>query len=255
MLKRRIIPFLSFNGFALVKTKRFRSPRMVGNPTQAARVYNARGVDELILCDILASKQGRVPPIMMLKEILKECFMPVGVGGGINTIQQISDLLSVGADKVIIKSLALSNPDVLEESVRIFGSQCICVAIDVKQINLKYCIYHEGAHQITLDDFIKRMEDAGVGEYMITSTEHDGVMAGFDLELAKQARVLTRKPIIFSGGAGTPHHFVDLFKMAEVDAVAAASIFHFTQYTPLDIKKELNKHGVPVRLPADTDRR
>jgi cyclase len=223
---------------------------MVGNPIQAARVYNSRGVDELIFCDIFATKQERPPPIQMLKEILKECFMPVGVGGGIQNIQQISDLLSVGADKVVLKSLALRNPAVVRESVQTFGAQCICVAVDVMRTEGRYYIHNDAGIEITLHDFLKRMSDVGVGEYMVTSTGHDGMMSGFDLELARDVRTLTSQPVIFSGGAGTPEDFANLFSAAEVDAAAAASIFHFTQYTPLDIKKEVYKRGVPVRMPG-----
>mgnify|MGYP001397649905 CR=1 FL=1 len=130
MLKLRIIPILSFNGFALVKTKQFSTARMVGNPIQAARVYNARGVDELVLIDIMASEQNRTLPIEIVKEVLKVCYMPVAVGGGVRSIEQISELLKIGADKIVIKSAAIINPKFIEEAVNIFGSQCICIAVD-----------------------------------------------------------------------------------------------------------------------------
>lgn len=224
---------------------------MVGNPTQAARVYNSRGVDELIFCDIFASKQGRPPPTEILKEILKECFMPVGVGGGIGSVAQISELLAVGADKVVVKSLALTDPAVVREAVQTFGAQCICVAVDVVRRDGRYLIHNDIGAEIALAEFLARMDEIGVGEYMVTSVEYDGGMDGFDNQLARDVRGLTEKPIIFSGGAGSPAHFSRLFSSAEVDAAAAASIFHFTQYTPLDIKREVNKIGIPVRLPSD----
>jgi imidazole glycerol-phosphate synthase subunit HisF len=248
MLKLRIIPILSFNGFALVKTKGFQNPRMLGNPTQSARVYNARGVDELIFCDIYATKQNRTPPISMLKEILKECFMPVGVGGGIQTLEQISELLSVGADKVVIKASAIRNPQFINEAVRIFGAQCICVAVDVKRIDEKYVLFDIDNSQLPIEDFFNRMNDMGAGEYMVTSVLRDGTMSGFDFELAQLSRSLTNQPIIMAGGAGTPQHFVDLFTQAPIEAAAAASIFHFTQFTPLDIKTALALSNFPVRM-------
>jgi cyclase len=248
MLKLRIIPILSFNGFALVKTKGFQNPRMVGNPTQSARVYNSRGVDELIFCDIFASKQNRQPPISMLREILKECFMPVGVGGGIQTLEQISELLNVGADKVIIKSSAIRNPQLINDAVKVFGAQCICIAVDVEKIDGKYVLFDIDNSRLPIERFFTQMNDMGAGEYMVTSVLRDGTMSGFDCELALLAHSLTSQPIIMSGGAGIPQHFVELFNQAPVAAAAAASIFHFTQFTPLDIKNALHQSNFPVRM-------
>lgn len=247
MLKLRIIPILSFNGFALVKTKNFLNPRMVGNPTQSARVYNSRGVDELIFCDIFASRQNRPPPIPMLREILKECFMPVGVGGGIQTLEQISDLLNVGADKVVIKSSAIRKPSFVSEAVRIFGAQCICIAVDVIKTEQGYLIFDLDNSNRSLADFMQQMNDQGAGEYMVTAVHRDGTMEGFDGNLAREVLALTKQPVIMAGGAGKPADYVDLFTEAPVDAAAAASIFHFTQYTPLDIKLALAERGFQVR--------
>jgi cyclase len=247
MLKLRIIPILSFNGFALVKTKQFQHPRMVGNPTQSARVYNSRGVDELIFCDIFATRQNRPPPIPMLREILKECFMPVGVGGGIQTIEQISELLNVGADKVVIKSSAIRKTQLVSEAVRIFGAQCICVAVDIVNTANGYTVYDLDNSGITLAEFMRRMNDQGAGEFMVTAVERDGTMSGFDYELARAVHSMTKQPIIMAGGAGKPADYIELFSNAKVEAAAAASIFHFTQYTPLDIKITLAEHGFPVR--------
>jgi len=133
MLKTRIIPILTFNGFALVKTKQFDNPRMVGNPVQAARVYNSRGVDELMFIDIFATKQNRKINLKIVKDVIKECFMPVGIGGGVNTLDDINDLLHVGADKVIIKQVAFSNPNFITAAANFFGSQCISISVDVKK--------------------------------------------------------------------------------------------------------------------------
>ena len=249
MLKKRIIPILSFNGFALVKTKKFMNPRMVGNPIQSARVYNSRGVDELIFCDIFATIQNRQPATIMLREILKECFMPVGIGGGISTLEHISELLTVGADKVVIKTAAIRNPNFIGDAVKIFGAQCICIAVDVTEIDGAYHVYDLGSPPLGLDDFIKQMNDQGVGEYMVTAVQNDGTMLGFDLVLGEYARRLTTQPVIIAGGAGEPKHFVDLFSQVSVEAAAAASIFHYTQFTPLDIKEALNHNNIPVRFP------
>jgi cyclase len=135
MLKIRIIPVLNFNGFALVKTKQFKNPRMVGNPVQSARIYNSRGVDELIFTDIFATRQDRNLNLKVVKDVIKECFMPIGIGGGIKTIDDINDLLQIGADKVIIKTIALKNSKFIQEASNFFGSQCISVSVDVIKKN------------------------------------------------------------------------------------------------------------------------
>ena len=248
MLKLRIIPVLTFNGLALVKTRKFGTARMVGNPIQSARVYNSRGVDELVLLDIKATEQNRSLSLEIVKDVLKECYMPVAVGGGIKTIAQISELLKIGADKVVIKSAALSDPAFIKSAVDTFGAQCICIAVDVKRENETYLISHSGNNQILAADFISRMNDLNVGELMVTAVARDGEMSGYDLELAKFVRPLTNLPIIVSGGAGKPEDFLNLFQAADVQAAAAASIFHFTQYTPQDIKMLLDQNGLPVRF-------
>ena len=139
MLKTRIIPILTFNGFALVKTKQFNNPRMVGNPVQAARVYNSRGVDELMFIDIFATKQNRKINLKIVKDVIKECFMPVGIGGGITTLEDINDLLQIGADKVVIKNVFFSNPEFIISAANFFGSQCISISIDViKKMNILF---------------------------------------------------------------------------------------------------------------------
>lgn len=249
MLKLRIIPILTFNGFALVKTKQFGNPRMVGNPVQTARVYNARGVDELVFLDIFASTQQRKLNLKLIGDVIKECFMPVAIGGGINTLEDINDLLQIGADKVVIKAKALSDALFIKEAVRFFGSQCISIAIDATPSEGKYFIKQNGTkEQISVEDFIDQMEDCDVGEYILNATHHDGMMNGFDLDLINLVSGLTNKPIVAVGGAGDPAHFVTLFTNTTVEAVGSASIYHFTQYTPLDVKLELKKNGFPVRL-------
>lgn len=249
MLKVRIIPILTFNGLALVKTKQFANPRMVGNPIQAARVYNSRGVDELIFVDITATQQKRKINLKVVEQIIAECFMPVGLGGGISTPEEINALLRIGADKVVIKTEAIRNPDFIREAVRIFGSQCISIAADAKRSDRGYLIHNLTGREIFLSDFIRQMEDLGAGELLITSVDNDGLMQGFDISLVKEACTLSRLPIVASGGAGHPDHFCQLFSDTTVEAAGAASIYHFTQFTPTDIKKEVAaKTGRPVRL-------
>jgi imidazole glycerol-phosphate synthase subunit HisF len=248
MLKVRVIPILTFNGFGLVKTKRFGNPRMVGNPVQAARVYNSRGVDELVFIDIYATSQERKLNLSITKDIIKECYMPVGIGGGIDSIDDINALLRIGADKVIVKTQALTNPEFIKEAAHFFGSQCITIAVDAKKTDNGYKIHNEVGIDISIEDFIKNMSDLGAGELVVTSVDNDGMMHGFDIELVREVEKLTTLPIIAVGGAGNMEHFKELFTATKIEAVGSASIFHFTQYTPLDIKKELAAIGKPVRL-------
>lgn len=249
MLKKRVIPVLTFNGFALVKTKQFGNPRMVGNPMQTARVYNSRNVDELIFVDIFATKQKRKLNLGVVKQVINECFMPVTIGGGIDSIDDINNLLQIGADKVVLKSVALYNPDFIREAVKVFGSQCIVVSVDVYKEEGQLKIY-EGVddHRRDAIDFIKKVEDFGAGELFINDVLNDGMMNGFDVDLFTDISVNTSLPIIASGGGGTPDHFPELLANPNITGVAAASIFHFTQYTPFDIKFAINKNGYPVRL-------
>lgn len=248
MLKTRIIPILTFNGFALVKTKQFSNPRMVGNPVQAARVYNNRRVDELVFIDIFATKQKRKINLNVVKEVIKECFMPVGIGGGIESLDDINDLLKIGADKVIIKNMALIKPDFISESSKFFGSQCITISIDVIKRNNLFLIQNDYDFEIDLFDFLKKMEDLGAGEFILNSVDHDGMMNGFDLTLINEVEKIIKLPLVCVGGGGNLNHYSELFSETNCDSVGSSSIFHFTQFTPLDIKKTLFSIGKPVRL-------
>lgn len=247
MLKNRIIPVLTFNGMSLVKTKKFKNPRTIGNPVQSARVYNSRQVDELVFIDILATTQNRKINLSLVSEVIRECFMPVSIGGGIKSIDDINDLLKIGADKVIIKSQALLNTLFIEKAIMFFGSQCICIAIDTYLNNGVYKIHNTLGLDINLEEFLIEMDSMNVGEFLITNIENDGVMEGFDLNLINKVSKLTNIPIVVSGGGGNLKHYSELFLNTEVNAVASSSIFHFTQYTPLDIKNELKKFNLPVR--------
>lgn len=250
MLKVRIIPILTFNGFGLVKTKLFSNPRMVGNPVQAARVYNSRGVDELVFLDIFASEQKRKINLKLVGEVIKECYMPVAIGGGIESIEDISNLLKIGADKVVIKTKSLTDIAFIKQAVAFFGSQCIAIAVDAIKKDSGYAIFNKLGLEISLDDFIRQMEDCEVGEFVLTSVDNDGLMNGFDIDLVDHVMTTTTIPVIAVGGGGEMKHYSELFTKTKVEAVGSASIFHFTQYTPMDIKKELLAHHVPVRIYA-----
>jgi cyclase len=248
MLKTRIIPILTFNGFALVKTKRFNNPRMVGNPVQAARVYNSRGVDELIFIDIFATKQNRKINLKIVRDVIKECFMPVGIGGGITSLEDINDLLQIGADKVILKNVFFSNPGFITTAANFFGSQCISISVDVIKNNNEYFIFNDYNKIYKMIDYIKKVQDFGVGEIILNNVDADGMMNGFDLDLYNIVSQVVKVPIVFVGGGGNLNHYEELFSKTTCNAVGSASIFHFTQYTPLDIKNKLRSIGKPVRI-------
>jgi cyclase len=248
MLKIRIIPILTFNGFGLVKTKKFSNPRMVGNAVQSARVYNSRGVDELIFLDIFASSNKRKLNLKLVADVIKECYMPVGIGGAIESIKDINDLLKIGADKVIIKSKALLDEKFIQDAVSFFGSQCICIAIDAYLTSEGYKIFNTLNIDIKLEEFVEKMISLNVGEFVVMSVDNDGMMNGFDIELINKVNKLTNIPCIAAGGGGKIEHYNELFSKTNVKAVGSASIFHFTQFTPLDIKNELEKIGIPVRI-------
>jgi len=248
MLKVRIIPILTFNGFGLVKTKQFENPRMVGNPVQAARVYNSRGVDELVFLDITASEQNRKINLKLVSDVIKESYMPVVIGGGITTIDDINNLLKIGADKVIIKTKALTDKKFIKECVSFFGSQCISISVDAIKKENEYFIQNKLGLQIKLNDFLNDMTECNVGELVVTSVDNDGMMNGFDHHLINEVAAKTNIPIIAVGGGGKTTHYSELFENTTIEAVGSASIFHFTQYTPLDIKNELKNISISVRL-------
>tara|TARA_B110001469_G_C9639853_1_gene321584 strand:- start:1646 stop:2425 length:780 start_codon:yes stop_codon:yes gene_type:complete len=253
MLKCRVIPILTFNGFALVKTKGFGSnARMIGNAVQAARVYNSRNVDELVFLDIYASKKNRKMNLQMARLIIDECFMPVALGGGIKTIEDIEDLLAIGADKVVLKSKIIENPEFINEASSIYGNQCITLAIDaVKKEDNIYYLYNILGKEILLFEFLKKIESYNFGEIILTSVNNDGMMNGFDIKLVSEVEKMINVPIVVSGGAGNLDHFKELFSKTNIEAVGASSIFHFTRYTPRDLKLAIQSVGKPVRIIED----
>ena len=250
MLKCRVIPVLTFNGFALVKTKMFAAnARMVGNAVQAAKVYNSRNVDELVFLDIYASDKKRKMNLQMTKLIINECFMPVAIGGGIKTLKDIEDLLAIGADKVVLKNKIIEDPEFINIASDIYGNQCITLAIDaIKKEDGKYYLYNRLGKEILLLEFLKKIKSHNFGEIILTSVNNDGMMNGFDIELVSKVEKIINVPIVVSGGAGEPEHFKELFSKTNIEAVAAASIFHFTRYTPRDLKLAIKSVGKPVRI-------
>lgn len=250
MLKSRVIPILTFNGFALVKTKMYApNPRMVGNAVQAAKVYNSRNVDELVFLDIYASDKNRKMNLQMAKLIINECFMPVALGGGIKTISDIEDLLAIGADKVVLKNKIIESPEFINEASAVYGNQCITLAIDaIKDDNNQYYLYNRLGREILLIEFLEKIKSYNFGEIILTSVNNDGMMNGFDIELVNLVEKIINVPIVVSGGGGAPEHFKELFSKTDVEAVGAASIFHFTRYTPRDLKLAIQSVGKPVRL-------
>jgi cyclase len=248
MLKCRVIPVLTFNGFGLVKTKRFApNPRMVGNAVQAAKVFNSRNVDELVFLDIYASDQSRKINLQMARLIINECFMPVAIGGGISTIEDIHDLLTIGADKVVLKNKIIKEPEFINSASGIFGNQCITLAIDAEKRDGIYYLFNRMNIEIPLIEFLKNISSYNFGEIILTSVNNDGMMCGFDIDLVQMVEQLITVPIVVSGGAGEPAHFKELFSKTNIEAVGAASIFYFTRYTPFDIKQAIGSIGKPVR--------
>ena len=251
MLKVRIIPTLLFKDFGLVKGVKFDSWRRVGSVMQAVKVYNLREVDELIFLDIAATNDNRRPDFQTVDEIADECFMPLTVGGGIKTTEDIRCLLKVGADKIAINTFAVESPEFIQEAAQRFGSQCIVVSIDVKKINNAYRVCtHSGTITTDINPiwFSKEAERMGAGEILLTSVDRDGTYEGYDIELIKAVTEEVAIPVIASGGAGNYEHMLSVFSNASASAVAAASIFHYTQQTPLEAKKFLKERGIAVRL-------
>lgn len=250
MLKVRIIPTLLWKDTSLVKGIGFDSWRRVDTVLPAIKVYNLREVDELVLLDISATKELREPDYSFIEEFSSACFVPFAVGGGITKIEHIKKLLRSGADKVVINSAAYENLDLVREGSRIFGAQCIVVSIDCKKIDEKYyCFSHSGTRNtgIELEVWIKTLEENGAGEILITSIDLDGTMQGYDLELIKSVTSNVNIPVIASGGAGNYDDFYNAITLGGASAVAAASMFHFTEKTPKEAKRYLKSKGINVR--------
>lgn len=252
MLKVRIMPTLLFKDYGLVKGRRFDSWRHVGSVMQAVKVYNLREVDELVFLDISATLEGRPPDFETVDEIADECFMPLTVGGGVRTVEEVRRLLEVGADKVAINTAGVRNPDLIRLTAKEFGSQCIVFSIDVKRTaNGKHEVFTNSGTATAEKDPVtiaRQVEALGAGEILLTSIDRDGTMAGYDIEVTRQVSAAVAIPVIASGGAGDYQHMADALIEGKASATAAASIFHFTQQTPLEAKRFLSEQGIHVRL-------
>jgi len=250
-LAKRIIPCLDVKDGRVVKGVNFVGLKDAGDPVEAAIRYNEEGADELTFLDITASYEERDTIVDIVKEVAREVFIPLTVGGGIRKLDDIYKLLNVGCDKVSINSSAVKNPDFINESAKRFGSQCIVVAIDVKQVApKKWNVFVKGGRVDTgLDavEWAKEVVNRGAGEILLTSMDADGTKAGFDIEITKTISELVNVPVIASGGAGKMEHFKEVFENS-ADAALAASIFHFKEIDIIDLKQYLKNENINVRL-------
>ena len=253
MLTTRIIPTLLWKQFGLVKGAGFDSWRRVGPVLPAIRVYNTREVDELILLDITAQETGDDPDYDSIADYGQDCFVPLTYGGGVRDIAQVKRLLRAGADKVSVNSAAYDTPDLVTQIAQRHGSQCVVASIDARQVETGrwQCFSHAGTRATDRCPiaWARELEDRGAGEILITSIERDGTYEGYDLPLVAAIAEAVTIPVIASGGAGNYQHMVDAIIQGGASAVAAASIFHFTELTPAGAKQALEAAGIPVRKP------
>ena len=251
MLTKRIIPCLDIKNGRTVKGVNFVDLRDAGDPVELAGIYANTGADELVFLDISATEEQRRTLADLVLRVAREINIPFTVGGGISSVEDVDILLKNGADKVSINSSAVKRPELINELVAKFGSQCIVVAIDAKQIDGIWKVHLVGGKvptEINLFDWAKEVEARGAGEILFTSMDHDGTKNGFANEALAKLSELVNIPIIASGGAGTISHFTDTFVEGKADAALAASVFHFKEIEIQDLKNELKKEGIPVRI-------
>ena len=252
MLKNRIIPCLDVKNGRVVKGINFVELKDAGDPVEQAKIYSDGGADEICFLDITASNENRETIIDIVRKTAKECFVPLTVGGGVRNIQNITDLLLAGADKVSINTAAVKDINFVKEASKKFGSQCIVVAIDAKKISdKKWNVFtHGGRNKTEIDaiEFAKDVEKNGAGEILLTSMDKDGTKSGYDVDLLKSITECTNIPVIASGGAGTLDHLYDGIVKGGASAVLAASIFHYGEFKIKEAKEYLNSKNVSVRL-------
>jgi cyclase len=250
MLAKRIIPCLDVDDGRVVKGIKFKEIRDAGDPVELARFYNEQGADELVFLDIGASYKSRETLIEVVTQVSKEVFIPLTVGGGIRSVEDMRKILMAGADKVAMCTSAIKNPNLLSEGARIFGSQCIVLSLDVKREGKTWHAYtHGGRNDSGIDgiDWAIEGEKLGAGEILLNSIDMDGTQQGYDLELNARVSESVRIPVIASGGAGNIQHMVEAITLGKADAVLLASLVHFGDYTIPEIKKYLQEKGVIVR--------
>jgi len=252
MLKARVIPCLDVKDGRVVKGVNFVDLRDAGDPVEAARAYDAAGADELCFLDITASHEERAIIFDVVRRTAEQCFMPLTVGGGVRTVDDVRHLLLAGADKVSINTAAVFNPDFVRVASEKFGNQCIVVAIDAKQVAPgKWEIFTHGGRKETGIDAVEyavKVTELGAGEILLTSMDRDGAKSGFDIALTRAASDAVSVPVIASGGVGTLDHLVEGIRDGHASAVLAASIFHFGDHTVGEAKAHMAKAGIPIRL-------
>lgn len=251
MLKIRLIPTLLWKDFGLVKGEKFSSLRRVGPTLPTVKVYNSRDVDEIMLCDVGATINNSEPNYALIKDVASQCVVPLTYSGGISNLEHIERLLVAGADKVALNTSLYSNPGLLTEAKERFGSQCLMASIDARRNGDRWICVSDSGTKLQPDEpcnWARQLADRGAGEILITSVDQDGTMGGYELGLIETVCAAVEIPVIASGGAGGANHMVDVLRAANVSGLCAASIFHFTEITPLDIKRELMEFGFPVRV-------
>ena len=251
MLTKRIIPCLDIKDGRTVKGINFVGLRDAGDPVELAAMYAAAGADELVFLDISATEERRKTLAKLVHDVAEKVDIPFTVGGGISSVEDVDMLLHNGADKVSINSSAVRNPELINQLVSKFGSQCIVVAIDAKQIDGSWKVHLVGGKvptEVELFEWAAEVERRGAGEILFTSMDHDGTKNGFANEALSRLSSERNIPIIASGGAGTMQHFVDTFEEGKADAALAASVFHFKEMEIRELKKELQRNNIPVRL-------
>ena len=249
MVAIRVIPCLDVNAGRVVKGTNFVDLRDAGDPVEIAKRYNVEGADEVVFLDITASSDKRAITLDVVKKTAEQVFIPLTVGGGIRTVDDMRTLLKAGADKISINTAAVLNPQLIYDGSRKFGNQCIVVAIDAKKDGNSWTVYTHGGRTKTDLDVIKwaqKCVELGAGEILLTSMDKDGTKDGYDLELMEEVTKVVDVPVIASGGAGKKEHFVDVCKKG-ASAVLAASLFHFKQLEISDLKKYMNQNGIEVR--------
>ncbi len=251
MLAKRIIPCLDVRDGKLVKSIKFFNTREVGDPVECAYEYNKQGADEIVFYDITASHEGRGLMLDVVRKAAEKVFVPLTVGGGIKTVDDIRETLRAGADKVSVNSQAVQNPQLIRDGADIFGSQCICVGVDAKKIGEnKWTVYINGARidmKLDLIDWVKQCEQLGAGEICLNSIDTDGVKGGFDIPMLKAVCEAVKIPVIASGGAGKLGDFAEAFLETDCSAALAASLFHFKELTVGQVKEDCRRKGIPVR--------
>ncbi len=251
MLAKRIIPCLDVDKGRVVKGVKFLNLRDAGDPVEIAKRYEQEGADELVFLDITASAEDRNIMIDVVKKVAETVFMPFTVGGGIRTVDDMRRLLEAGADKVSVNTAAVKNPQIIQEGAKLFGSQCIVVAIDARRKGDSWEVYIHGGRTPTGIDAVewaKKVESLGAGEILLTSMDRDGTKAGYDVQLCRTVAGSVNIPVIASGGAGAKEHFYEVFEEGKVDAALAASLFHFRELSIPDLKRYLSEKEVVVRL-------